>query len=388
MQNVDLLGTQEKVSFDEFAPISKEKWFLKVLQELSGKDFDKTINWHPESGQAINPIYTAKDSGKLSAYSSYEQVTGNFSDPAFPPRHWKYLESIGVSDIRKANQQALLALNNGADGIIFKLDGMISHDALSVMLRDIEVEHTQISFQIAASPLHMMTLYRSYLNNCEIDGSKVKGGLLFDCSSVGPVQLAETLKVALHLKNFSVVSIQEVPQQSVVEQSAQLLLQWANLLNERLGDTVFPKKLIAEKATIYLKGGNQFFLEIARMRALRFLLTEMTYREENTATMPQWNFHFETHLADGQTPNQRLFSNTGQALSAILAGCQSLSICLHDDDKPGFSSRIARNISNLIREESYLDKTADPVAGSYYIENVTDILAKQIWNRFQELIND
>jgi methylmalonyl-CoA mutase len=48
-----------------------------------------------------------------------------------------------------------------------------------------------------------------------------------------------------------------------------------------------------------------------------------------------------------------------------------------------FSSRIARNIQIVLKEESYLDKVVDPSAGSYYIESLTDEIAQMAWNLFK-----
>ncbi len=49
--------------------------------------------------------------------------------------------------------------------------------------------------------------------------------------------------------------------------------------------------------------------------------------------------------------------------------------------------RIARNVSNIIREESYLDKVADPLAGAYAVENMVDRLAQEAWKNFQQIIS-
>jgi methylmalonyl-CoA mutase len=50
-----------------------------------------------------------------------------------------------------------------------------------------------------------------------------------------------------------------------------------------------------------------------------------------------------------------------------------------------FSERIARNQQLLLKEESYFDKVADPAAGSYYIENLTNLIAENVWKLFLEL---
>jgi methylmalonyl-CoA mutase len=49
-------------------------------------------------------------------------------------------------------------------------------------------------------------------------------------------------------------------------------------------------------------------------------------------------------------------------------------------------SRIALNVSTILREESHLAKVADPVAGAYYIEALTDQLAQKTWHQFQAIV--
>jgi methylmalonyl-CoA mutase len=49
-------------------------------------------------------------------------------------------------------------------------------------------------------------------------------------------------------------------------------------------------------------------------------------------------------------------------------------------------ARIARNVSNILREESHLNKVADPTAGSYAIDNMIDKLAIAAWTEFQHKI--
>ena len=75
-------------------------------------------------------------------------------------------------------------------------------------------------------------------------------------------------------------------------------------------------------------------------------------------------------------------------MSAVIAGVESHLVKPFDSAyaKPDeFSERIARNQQLLLKEEAYLDKVADPAAGSYYIENLTASLADEAWKIFLEI---
>ena len=76
-----------------------------------------------------------------------------------------------------------------------------------------------------------------------------------------------------------------------------------------------------------------------------------------------------------------------EAMSAILGGTDSLTVEPFDivfRQPDEFSERIARNQQLILKEESYFDKVADPSAGSYYIEKLTQLIAENAWKLFVE----
>lgn len=81
-----------------------------------------------------------------------------------------------------------------------------------------------------------------------------------------------------------------------------------------------------------------------------------------------------------------MLRSTTEGMSAVLGGVDALSIAPYDstfENPTSFSSRIALNISHLLKEESYFDKVVDPAAGSYYIENLTDTLIAKALELFK-----
>ncbi|MEZ5011396.1 MAG: methylmalonyl-CoA mutase family protein [Bacteroidales bacterium] len=87
-------------------------------------------------------------------------------------------------------------------------------------------------------------------------------------------------------------------------------------------------------------------------------------------------------------PYVNMLRTQTEAMSATLGGADSLTVLPFDSVFAGaneFSERIARNQQLLLREESHFDKTADPAAGSYYIENLTASMAGEAWKLFLEI---
>ena len=126
---------------------------------------------------------------------------------------------------------------------------------------------------------------------------------------------------------------------------------------------------------VYAVGSNYFF-EIAKLRAARLLWAQITRAFDNALPMQLW--------ARTATANKSLYDRytnvlrvTTEALSAVLGGCDALII-----EPFEFPERLATNIHLLLKHEVHLDQ-ADPAAGSYYIEWLTDRLAREAWKLFQ-----
>jgi methylmalonyl-CoA mutase len=71
---------------------------------------------------------------------------------------------------------------------------------------------------------------------------------------------------------------------------------------------------------------------------------------------------------------------TTEALSAVVGGCDELAV-----EPFGFDPHLALNVQRLLQEEAHLDAVADPAGGSYYVEALTDALAREGWKLFQQV---
>jgi methylmalonyl-CoA mutase len=78
-----------------------------------------------------------------------------------------------------------------------------------------------------------------------------------------------------------------------------------------------------------------------------------------------------------------MLKSTTTAMSAILGGCNVITI-MPEEDEGSFKSRVARNVLTILREESYLNLTADATVGSYYLENLIEQISISAWKKFQE----
>jgi methylmalonyl-CoA mutase len=129
--------------------------------------------------------------------------------------------------------------------------------------------------------------------------------------------------------------------------------------------------------------GPFFFLEIAKLRAARALwacaVQAFGTNEPNAAYLhihavtARWN----KSLLDA---NNNLLRATAEALAAVAGGADWLTV------RPEWiDPHLARNVQLILREESHLDRVADPAGGAWYVEALTDMLAREAWKRFQQI---
>lgn len=126
---------------------------------------------------------------------------------------------------------------------------------------------------------------------------------------------------------------------------------------------------IKGEAFIHRLAFKDFFLEIAAVRALRYLLST---RDIN-------NIHIHTQVQSHESEDHQWFLNTTSGLASILGGSHSVDFTTLVGD-----SRISRNVGNLIREESGIEKYSDQCGGSYYIEVLTHKIIKEVSFRLEQ----
>jgi methylmalonyl-CoA mutase len=125
--------------------------------------------------------------------------------------------------------------------------------------------------------------------------------------------------------------------------------------------------------------GSNHFMEIAKLRAARRLWAGVAAAFGAAGDV---RIHART-AGENKTlydPAVNLLRVATEALSAVFGGCDSLAIT-----PCGFDAHLAENVQRILREESHLDAVADPGAGSYYIEALTDEVAAKAWALFQQI---
>lgn len=392
--------------FEEFPPISSQEWLDVVTKDLKGADFEKRLVWKTDEGFKIQPYYREENLQNLDYLNNlpgeFPFVRGSKSD-----NKWYVRQDIYISAIEEANAKAKEVITKGVDslGFIFKSDDIITKENIIKLIEGIPVE-VELNFSAPTHKCALQTAVVEAFDELKIS-STAKGSINFDplgqltvkkemCGSVDTIlsNIGTLTGKASSLKNFKTVSVNAKHFNNAGATSVQELAFGLAVGNEYLVKLIEGGLTIDQAASrLRFNFGvrNAYFIEIAKLRAARFLWARIVEaynpKDKAVATM---DIHCETSEYNKTIydPYVNMLRTQTEAMSATLGGANSLTVLPFDSiytESSNFSERIARNQQLLLKEESYFDKIADPSAGSYYIENITDSIVDEAWKLFLEI---
>ena len=147
----------------------------------------------------------------------------------------------------------------------------------------------------------------------------------------------------------------------------------------------------APRLSFFWSIGMNFFMEIAKMRAARFMWSEIIkkFNPQNPKSMA-----LRTHCQTSgvslteQDAYNNIIRTTTEAMAAVFGGTQSLHTNSFDEAlalPTTFSARIARNTQLILAEETGITKVVDPLAGSYFVESLTSQMIEQAKKLLKEV---
>jgi methylmalonyl-CoA mutase len=275
------------------------------------------LEWHNEVD--VLPFYT-KENNKKYQLSIPEKMAG-----------WKIVERITVRDVSNANALALQALKMGVEIILFNVDKkVLSKDEAVLLVKDIILDAATVYFEnfIESNRSELESVVQ---DSCPYTLSIPKGNSIID-------ELTHALKHGI-------------------------------------------KQFRGKQALFFhFYTGTNYFFEIAKLRAFRWLWKQVCDHKQQPYALYILS---ETNLIESSANDEyaNMLSNTTEAMSAVLGGCDALIINSHDagQEDSGFGRRIARNVHHILRHESYFTDITDAAKGSYYIEYLTYEFARKAW---------
>lgn len=404
----------------DFPAVSTSEWMDKVTADLKGADFNKKLVWKTREGFNILPFYRGED---LDKYSLTDTQPGKFPylRGTKLDNKWFVRQDIDVVDAKSANAKALELLYKGVDSLGFNVDSKdVNSQFIIELLQNIAADCVEINFTICRTKAtELATLLTEYYKSKGYELAKLQGSINLDpiksmllrgrdiSQEEIKTQISASVNATMALPHYRVVNVNSkilVNAGANVSQELGYALAWGNEYMAEMIDAGVEKVFAAKKIRFNMGIGGNYFMEIAKFRAARWLWalvieayepdcnkSDCSHTENGKCKCAaKIKIHAETTTFNKTTydAHVNLLRTQTEAMSASLGGVNSMTVLPFDityKNADEFSQRIARNQQLLLKEESNFEKVTDPAAGSYYIETLTRQLAEQAWSLFLEV---
>lgn len=396
---------QKERLFDQFPPVTTKEWLDKINSDVK----DKKLVWKTNEGFDVKPFYRMEDVENLMYINTLPDQYPYLRGTKINSNNWLVRQNIEVSNYSIANRKALTILMKGIDslGFIIADPESVNEKNFDFLFERIFLEGVELNFLTNGKAKEIIELIKNYLEKSYSDPNKIRGAIEADPLSrlmlngtlcISPEEgfdyLAAVVNSAAFLPHFRVIHLNASNFNNAGSDIVQELAFGISMGSEYLAQLTqrgISSDLAASKIRVSFGTGSNYFPEIAKLRAARVLWSVVTNafhvdKEEN--------LKMEIHCVTSEwnktvyDPYVNMLRTQTEAMSAILGGADSLTVepfdtvFRHPDE---FSERIARNQQLILKEEAYFDKVADPAAGSYYIENLTNLIAENAWKLFLEI---
>jgi len=403
----------------------RKEWEELATKELRGKPLE-ALNRMTSEGIPIKPLYTAED---------LEQMEHLNSLPGFPPylrgpkatmyagRPWTIRQYAGFSTAKESNafyrrslaagQKGLsvafdLATHRGYDSDHARVVGDIgkagvavdSVEDMKILFDQIPLDEMTVSMTMNGAVLPVLAGYIVAAEEQGVSQEKLAGTIQNDIlkeyltrnTYIYPPEPSMRMVsdiIAYCSKNMPRYNTISISGYHMMEAGASAVLQTAftladgveyvkAALNGGLDIDAFAPRL-----SFFFGIGMNFFMDIAMLRAARFMWHKLISRfdpKNPRSTMLRTHCQTSGWSLTAQDPYNNIVRTTLECMSAALGGTQSLHTNSFDEAvglPTDLSARVARNTQLIVQEESQICHVVDPLAGSYYVEYLTDAIIRE-----------
>ena len=397
-----------------------QKWKDLAAKQLRGKAL-ADLDWETPEGITVRPLYTAKEIEGMAHVDTLPGFAPYVRGPMatmYAGRPWTIRQYAGFSSAKESNafyrrnlaagQKGLsvafdLATHRGYDSDHPRVMGDVgkagvaidSVEDMKVLFDQIPLDKMSVSMTMNGAVLPIMAGYVVAAEEQGVKQAQLTGTIQNDIlkeyltrnTYIYPPKPSMRIVSDIiaycseHMPKFNTVSISGY---HMMEAGANSVLQTAFTLADGLEyvraaiAAGLDIDAFAPRLSFFFGVGMNFFMEIAMLRAARFLWHDLLkpFNPKNPkSSMLRTHVQTSGWSLTEQDPYNNIIRTTLEALAAVLGGTQSLHTNSFDEAvglPTNFSARIARNTQIIIQEESQVCHTVDPLGGSYYIEALTD----------------
>lgn len=357
--------------FSEFQPVSAKEWKQLIQMELKGADYNQALVWESLEGIKVKPFYHADE-------TEYLEIP-------MPQKDFSISQTFFVDDENITNKIALEAVEKGAEIIVFNVKNGFDADVLLQNFNTSNVKNIIFRLHYLA-PHFIKTLRESFPEiplKVQIDpiGNLASTGNWFINEKQDFTQIEDVL-TNLNGENILLTdaSVYQNAGANIVQQVAYALAHVNEYFN------LYKDKINGKISVEFAIGGNYFF-EMAKLRAFRYLAQELI----NTHNLkPEVELFAKPTLRNKSLYdyNVNILRTATENMSAVLGGADVVNSLSYDyfyKKSNEFSERIARNQLILFKAENEFEKAQNYAKGSYYIETLTLEIAKKSLELFKEI---
>jgi methylmalonyl-CoA mutase len=416
----------------EFPPATEEQWLALVDKVLKGAPLSKLRSLTP-GGLAVEPLYTRDRSpggaDEAGVPGAAPFVRGSATEP-HQGGGWELRALLTNPDPRDANRTALRELERGATELTLRLDrsfrsatppsspdfaelaavdGVLvtSTDDLATVLDGVYLDLAPVHLEPGAQFSRAADLLLAVWDRHGVAPDRAIGGIgadpLGELAATGTLPqgldgaLAEMGALAARLAgshpSVRTVRVDTTPYveagASETQELAAMLATGATYLRA-LAAAGLDIDTACSQIDVTLAADADVFTTIAKLRAARRVWAAMTSAcgASPTAQAPRLHVRTADRMMTRRDPWVNLLRVTAAAFAAGVGGAGSVTTAAFDaelGEPDELGRRMARNTQLLLQEESNVGRVVDPAGGSWYVESLTDEVARAAWSSFGEL---
>lgn len=406
----------------------------EALAEKELKVSPKTLIWETPEGIAVKPLYTKDDLdgiGHLDALPGFDPFIRGPRATMYAGRPWTVRQYAGFSTAEESNafyrknlaagQKGLsvafdLATHRGYDSDHPRVVGDVgkagvaidSVEDMKILFDGIPLQDMSVSMTMNGAVIPILANFivageEQGVSRAELSGT-IQNDILKEFmvrnTYIYPPEpsmriIADIIEyTAKEMPRFNSISISGYHMQeagaTLVQELAFTLADGREYVRAALAKGLNVDEF-AGRLSFFFAIGMNFFMEAAKLRAARLLWARiMKEFAPKKASSLMLRTHCQTSgvSLQEQDPYNNIVRTAYEALAAALGGTQSLHTNSFDEAialPTEFSARIARNTQLILQHETGITKVVDPLAGSYYVESLTNELAEKAWALIEEV---
>ena len=404
----------------------KQRWERETYDPAVRRVPERKASFETESGLPVEPAYTAEDTGgtaSLGLPGEYPFTRG-IQPTMYRARPWTMRQYAGFSSPEESNQRFRYLLAEGQTGlsVAFDLPTQTGYDAdhemargevgkvgvpvssladMEELFRGIPLGQVTTSMTINATAPVLLALYVAFAKKQGVSLDGIGGTIQNDVlkeyiargTQIYPAQAS--LRLTTDLFRFCTA---EVPRWNTISVSGYHMREAGATAPQELGFSLangiaYVQAAIeagldvdefASRISFFFVAHNNLFEEAAKFRAARRMWARIMRDRFGAKDPRSWMLRFHTQTAgvtlQAQQPDVNVVRTTIQGLAAVLGGTQSLHVNSKDEAlglPTEESARLALRTQQVLASESGVADTVDPLAGSYYVEHLTDRIEEE-----------